>query len=229
MPRHARFVLPRVPLHIVHRANNRQPCFLEDVDFRVYLRSIETHAQASSCDVHAYALMTNHVHILITPAAAHSPGQMMKAIAQNFTQYMNRKRGRSGSLWEGRFWSGMVGEGDYLLRCQRYVELNPLFAGMCFRPEDYPWTSFSVNAGLSPRTFVRPHKGYLWLGNSDEERLQLYRSFMANHPSDREREEIQAAVKGGFAWGGAEFLDTVTQQCGAGAVRRRGRDRKDED
>ena len=229
MPRHARFVLPRVPLHIVQRGNNRQPCFFEEVDFRVYLRGIETFAQMAACDVHAYALMPNHVHMLITPTTAESPARMMKPLAQNYTQYINRRHDRSGSLWEGRFWSGMVGEGDYFLRCQRYIELNPSFAGLCSKPDGYRWTSYAANAGHAPPGFIRPHKSFLWFGTSDEERLQLYRDFMATWPSDQEREEIQAAVKGGFAWGAQDFLDAVFAEFGAAAVRQRGRDRKDED
>lgn len=222
MARHARFVLPGVPLHIVQRGNNRQPCFLEDADYRVYLRFLETYSSAAGCDVHAYALMTNHTHLLLTPERENSPGELMKALAQNFTHYINRRQQRTGSMWEGRYWSGIVGEPDYLMRTQRYIERNPLDAGMCDVPEAYPWTSYPANAGAVPSTLLKPHAYYLGMGTTDEERFASYRSFVASPPNSRECLEIEAAVKGGFAWGSESFLRKIAEDLGPAVVRKRG-------
>ena len=222
MPRHARYILPNVPLHIVQRGNNKQACFFEDRDFRVYLRSLETHAVQWRCSVHSYALMTNHVHILITPADALGPGRMMKAVAQNFTEYINRARKRTGSLWEGRFWSGMVGEADYVMRCQRYIELNPVEARMVDSPTAYPWTSYHANAGYRDKGFLVTRPEFQGLGESESTRIQRYREYLSVAPSQEECEAIEHAVKGGFAWGGTSFMRDVEQQFGPRSVRKRG-------
>lgn len=223
MPRHARFILPGVPLHVVQRGNNKQPCFFEPADFRVYLRGLETHSGTYACAVHAYVLMTNHVHILFTPATREAPARMMKALGQNFAEYINRRRGRSGSLWEGRFWSGMVGEADYLLRCQRYIELNPVDAGMVRQPGDYAWSSFRSNAGIAHQAWLQPHREFLEFGRSDAQRHARYRDFVSIPPGENECRAIEAAVKGGFAWGDEGFLRTVEDEFGTTAIRKRGR------
>src|SRR5215218_1826175 len=103
----------------------------------------------AQCDVHAFVLMPNHLHLLVTPHEAESPASMMKGLAQNYSQYANRRRERTGSLWEGRFWSGIVGEADYVMRCQRYIELNPTRARLVSSPDQYPWSSFASNAGFA--------------------------------------------------------------------------------
>jgi putative transposase len=225
MPRHARFVLPRVPLHIVHRGNNRQKCFWEDVDRRVYLRLLETHAAMTSCDVHSFVFMPNHVHILITPEDADSPARMMKGLAQNYSQYANRRHRRTGSLWEGRFWSGMVGDGDYVMRCQRYIELNPVRAGLVTAPGSYDWSSFRSNVGLAKELeFLTPHPLFLRLSSNEQERRIHYMEFVAMGSPDGELEEIRAAVKGGFPWGDSAFLQRVEDEFGSRAVRGRSRE-----
>ena len=229
MARHARFILPNVPLHIVQRGNNRQPCFFDEVDHRVYLRALETHAKSYSCAVHAYVLMTNHTHILATPSDREGPARMMKALGQNFTEYINRRRGRTGSLWEGRFWSGMVGDAGYFMRCMRYIELNPVDARMVCRPEDYGWSSYRANAGLAELSWIQPHPDFLHFADDDAARHQSYRAFVSIPPSDEERRAIESAVKGGFAWGGEDFLRMVEAEFGTDAVRKRGRLRPDDD
>lgn len=228
MARHARFVLPGVPLHIVHRGNNRQACFHEEADYRVYLRFLETYSAMAGCDVHAYALMTNHTHLLLTPARNESPAELMKALAQNFSHYINRRRGRTGSLWEGRYWSGIVGEPDYLLRTYRYIDRNPVDAGICASPEAYPWTSYGTRPGAIPQ-FIKHHPVYLGLGENEKERRDCYRKFIATPPTSRESLEIEMAVKGGFAWGSETFLDRLATELGPDAVRRRGSQRNPDD
>ena len=201
MPRHARLQLAGVPLHVVQRGNNRSPCFFADQDYRVYLRQLETLALRFQCRVHAYALMTNHVHLLLTPAENDSTSLLMKHLGQNYVQYVNRTRGRSGTLWEGRFKSSLVQQQRYLLRCQRYIELNPVRAGMVSHPREYPWSSYRANCELRASTLVAPHDTYLALGPTREARAMAYRHLFQSCLSDEDLHEIRSAARGGFALG----------------------------
>ena len=142
MPRRPRVVLPHIPLHLIQRGNNRQVCFVADEDYRFYLEWLKEFAGKTGCRVHAYVLMTNHVHLLISADRGESPGVLMKALGQRYVQYFNRTYRRSGTLWEGRYRSCLTQAEDYLLACQRYIELNPVRAGMVEHPADYPWSSY---------------------------------------------------------------------------------------
>lgn len=154
MPRRARLLLPGVPLHIIQRGNNRQACFFGDDDYGFYLDWLTEHARKTGCKVHAYVLMTNHVHLLLSSSKPEGAGALMKALGQRYVQYVNRTYHRSGTLWEGRFRSCLVQEEAYLLACQCYIELNPVRAGMVRRPGDYRWSSYRAN-GLGECVFRR--------------------------------------------------------------------------
>jgi putative transposase len=134
MPRRARIPLPNVPIHLIQRGNNRQPCFFADEDYRRYLDWLTEYAGKTGCRVHAYVLMTNHVHLLLSCDRADAGGALMKSLGQRYVQHVNRVYRRSGTLWEGRFRSCPVQEETYLLACQRYIELNPVRANMVARP-----------------------------------------------------------------------------------------------
>ncbi len=211
-------------MHVVHRGNNRQRTFLEEVDYRVYLRSLETQAGAEGCDVHAFVLMGNHVHLLLTPKTEDAPARFMKAVAQNFTQYVNRRYRRTGSLWEGRYWSGLVCGDDYFLRCQRYIERNPSRAGIVRAPEDYAWSSCSSNLGaVETSRLATPHAAFLALGTDAHERFERYRQFISLDSPKSEVDEIRDAVAGGFAWGPKEEIERLVAILGPRISRSRGR------
>ena len=140
MPRRARLTLPNIPLHLIQRGNNRQACFFADEDYRFYLDWLAEHAGKTGCQIHAYVLMTNHVHLLLSAETAQAAGALMKALGQRYVQYVNRTYQRSGTLWEGRFRSCLTQDETYLLACQRYIELNPVRAGMVAHPADYRWS-----------------------------------------------------------------------------------------
>ena len=142
MPRRARLVLPNVAVHIIQRGNNRQACFYTDDDYRFYLHWLDKSAEKAGCHVHAYVLMTNHVHLLISGQHGNSAAALMKALGQRYVQYVNRTYRRSGTLWEGRFRSCLTQEETYLLACQRYIELNPVRANIVAHPAEYPWSSY---------------------------------------------------------------------------------------
>ena len=222
MPRRARIRFADVPLHIVQRGNNRAACFFNEKDYRFYLYQLEALARRFECSVHAYALMTNHVHLLLTPRGLEGASLLMKHLGQRYVQYVNRAYARSGTLWEGRFKSGLVQSHRYFLLCQRYIELNPVRAGMAMQPDEYPWSSYRANGGLSPSSFVVPHECYLALGESPSQRVAAYRELFRIAINDKELGEIRSAANGGFALGDRRFSDEMSLLLG----RRVGRQRR---
>ena len=141
MPRRPRVNLIGHPQHIVQRGHNRTACFFSDEDYHCYLHWLKDAAAKYGCDIHAYALMTNHVHLLVSPRQADSITWMMQSLGRHYAQYLNRTYKRSGSVWEGRFKASVIQAEDYLLTCYRYIELNPVTANMVDDPADYRWTS----------------------------------------------------------------------------------------
>jgi putative transposase len=220
MPRRARIALPGVPLHLIQRGNNRQACFFAEDDCRFYLDWLAEYAPRCGCRLHAWGLMTNHVHLLLTPEAEDSAARLMKALGQRYVQYVNRTYRRSGSLWEGRFRSCIVGEEAYVLGCQRYIELNPVRAGMVEHPAEYPWSSYRANArGEAGRVPLSPHPLYLALGRDDNARLAAYRELFRHELEPGLVDEIRLATNGNFALGSAAFQEQVTAALGRRASR----------
>jgi len=156
--------------------NNRQACFFADQDYQFYLQCLSEAASKHSCAVHAYVLMTNHVHLLLTPATEDGPSRLMQSIGRRYVQYVNYSYRRSGTLWEGRFSASVVHAEDYLLGCYRYIELNPVRADMVSAPEQYRWSSHRIHIGLSPKRFIVDHPLYEALGAGDEQRHKAYRA-----------------------------------------------------
>ena len=141
--RRPRLMLANVPLHIISRGNNRQACFFADDDYQFYLDWLQQYAIATGCRIHAYVLMTNHVHLLLSSLERDGVDALMKALGQRYVQYVNRTYRRSGTLWEGRYHSSLTQEENYFLACQRYIELNPIRAAMVAHPAEYRWPSGS--------------------------------------------------------------------------------------
>ena len=175
MPRRPRLMLPDTPLHVIQRGNNRQACFFADEDYHFYLDWLGEYAGKSGCRIHAYVLMTNHVHLLLSAEGAEGAGALMKALGQRYVQYVNRTYRRSGSLWEGRFRSSLTQEEHYLLACQRYIELNPVRAGMVEHPGEYRWSSYRANAQGEESPLLTRHETFLALGGDAESRQAAYR------------------------------------------------------
>jgi putative transposase len=205
MPRRARLRLAGLPLHIIQRGNNRTPCFYADEDYALYLYHLGEMAREFHCAVHAYVLMTNHVHLLLTPALSDGPSLLMKHLGQRYVQYVNRTYRRSGTLWEGRFRSSPVQERAYFLRCHCYIELNPVRASMVSHPRDYRWSSFLANAELASSRLLTPHGEYLALGRNDNERAAAYQELFRAELDSAQLHEIRLAANGGFALGNDRF------------------------
>jgi putative transposase len=218
MPRRARLSLPHIPLHIIQRGNNRQACFYADEDYLIYLDWLGEYADKFGCLVHAYVLMTNHVHLLISAERSDAPSALMKALGQRYTQYVNRTYQRSGTLWEGRFRSSLTQDDTYLLTCQRYIELNPVRAGMVAHPAQYRWSSYRANAQGEASTLIRPHALYEALAPEALERQASYSELFQYALEPNMVEEIRRATNGNFALGNQVFSDQITTALGRRAV-----------
>jgi len=229
MPRRLRLRLTGFPLHIGHRGNDRSNCFFEPEHRELFLGLLSELSIKHSCAIHAYVLMTNHVHLLLTPGQPGAASSLMKDVGQRYVQYINRTRARTGTLWEGRFHSSIVDSEQYLLRCYRYIELNPVRAGMVESPGAYPWSSFRANAWGEASTLLVPHPVYQGLGPSPASRRTAYRALFERPLSPEELQEIRSALSGGFVLGSEEFAARIEELSGKRATARRpGRRRKDE-
>jgi len=198
MPRQARLVLPDVALHVRQRGHNRDECFWHDTDRLVYLTLLQQLAERTACSVHAYVLMTNHVHLLLTPRDADSCARLMRNLGQRYVQYVNRRYERSGTLWEGRYRSCLVDSAEYVLACHRYIELNPVRAGMVTAPSAYRWSSHNGNVGTTNSGLLTGHCEYLALSQDDHARRAAYRQLFDQSDDPRFLEAIREATNNGF-------------------------------
>ena len=198
-----------VPQHIIQRGNNRQICFGSDQDLAFYLSCLMEYSVEFSVRIHAWVLMTNHVHLLATPSTDGAVSQMMQALGRRYVRYFNRAYERSGTLWEGRFKSSLVQTSQYLIQCQRYIELNPVRAGMVNEPADYPWCSYQCSALGIPSELFTPHEVYLALGENDSSRRQNYREIFKAHVEPELMTDIRNAVNQGMALGSEQFKEEL--------------------
>lgn len=175
MPRKTRFNLPGYTQHIIQRGVDREPCFFRDDDHRFYLKCLHDACVRYCCAVHAYVLMTDHVHLLITPENAQGVSKAMQTLGRNYVRYFNAKYGRAGSLWQGRYKSSLVQDDQYFLLCSLYIEMNPVRTGIAIRPGDYVWSSYRSNALGEKTDLVTPHNSYLSLARHPSRRFVNYR------------------------------------------------------
>jgi len=224
MPRRPRLNLARVPLHVIQRGNNRQACFFAEEDYRFYLYWLRKGAQKYGCDIHAYVLMTNHVHLLLTPRGKTSASGLMQSLGRRYVQYVNRIYKRSGTLWEGRFKASLVNAEEYLLLCYRYIEINPVRAGMVKDPGAYPWSSYRSHALGERDELVRDHELYLALGAQAEERQRTYRALFRSQLDEAALTEIRKAASRELVLGNERFRQEIEEALGKRVEpRKRGR------
>jgi putative transposase len=223
MARLPRLDLPGIPQHVIQRGNDRQPCFAADDDFLHYRQELGEAARRFGCALHAYVLMTNHVHLLVTPPEVGAVSRMMQALGRRYVACFNARYRRTGTLWEGRFKAGLVDSERYVLTCYRYIELNPVRAGMVASPERYRWSSFPHNAlgALDPR--ITPHPGYEALV-AGAIGCAAYRALFADAIRDEDIEAIRCHTQQQRAWGSRRFQTQIEALAGRTAsVRARGR------
>ncbi len=209
MSRFPRPILVNVPLHIVQRGNNRNPCFFCREDYRTYLDMLETAAAEFPCVLHAYVLMPNHVHFLISPQHVTGPAAMMKRVGQRYVQFINRKYGRFGTLWQGRYHSSLVDTERYFLACQRYIELNPQRAGLVSHPVDYEWSSYRVHAHGEESRIVVPHDIYMNIGNAKGDRESAYRALFNEAIPQPILDQVRRATNSNGVCGSTEFSESI--------------------
>lgn len=214
MPRRARLSLPGIPWHIIQRGNNRSACFFAEEDYRFYLDNLAELAEKFDCQVHAYVLMTNHVHLLLTPKNKDSASLLMKNLGQRYVQYVNRTYHRTGTLWEGRFRSCLTQTDDYVLACYRYIELNPVRANMVKTPDDYKWSSYAINALGAENALIKPHDEYVRLSSNKDMRLQFYRGLFSSNTEVEVDNDIRLATNGNYVLGNKRFQEEIAQMVG---------------
>lgn len=214
MARLPRLEIPGIPLHIIQRGNNRAACFFGDVDRRFYLKCLAEAARRRNCAIHAYVLMGNHVHLLATPHEPGAAAAMLQDVGRRYVRIINTIHGRSGTLWEGRFKSSLVDSENYLLTCHRYIEMNPVRAGVTEGPRAYPWSSHGHYACGKPDKLITEHPIFAGLGASDTERRASF-SALFNEQLDAETlSSIRDCANTGSALGSEAFLTRMEHHLG---------------
>jgi putative transposase len=214
MARHPRLILPGVALHVIQRGNNRNACFAGDADYLTYLAHLRYLSRKYQCELHAYCLMTNHVHLLLTPQESEGCSLLMRDLGRSYVRYFNRRHDRTGTLWEGRFRSCMVESAAYVLACYRYIELNPVRAGMVDHPSAYPWSSHAVNAGMRADPAVLPHSEFTALAADNEKLRASYRGLFEQSFDDALLKSIRDATNGGYPLVSDAFKSRLTAAPG---------------
>ena len=215
MPRKPRFFLPDIPVHIVQRGHSREAVFFEDGDYRSYLDWLAEAAERFDCAVHAYVLMTNHIHILATPRKSDSVSRLMQYVGRQYVPYINYIYGTSGSIWEGRFKASLIHDEQYLLTCMRYIELNPVRANMTAGPGQYRWSSYRANAQGKADELITPHALFTALGRSRASRREAYRTLFKAHVEETDLKDIRAAWQTGTPLGHDYFREEIERKLGS--------------
>ena len=214
MPRKTRMYLPGVPAHVVQRGHNRDACFYAEEDFRFYRQVLGEGLKRYGAELHAYCLMTNHVHLLLTPKHTDSISRLMQHVGRQYVQYINKTYRRSGTLWEGRHKGSLVDAENYLLSCYRYIELNPVTACMVDQPEQYPWSSFRTNALGESDELVTAHPLFLALDREETKRRQAYRDLFRFSLPDELRNEVADCLSASQLLGRSRFKEQVESTLG---------------
>lgn len=212
MARLPRLTVPGYPHHIIQRGNNRQPILVDDADRERLLAELRQHAGAQQVAVHSYVLMDNHLHLLATPATADGVPRMMQGLGRAYVRWFNRRHGRSGTLWEGRYRSTLIEAERYLLACMVYIDLNPVRAGMVAAPADYPWSSHAHCVGLRVDPLVTPHPLYWALGNTPFAREHAYAQLVQSGLAPDQQARLASAAHSGWALGEADFVTELQRR-----------------
>ncbi len=222
MPRKPRFIIPGVPVHVVQRGRSKEPVFYNEVDYQVYLKWLKEAAERYHCQIHAYVLMTNHIHLLSTPKEESGITRLMQYLGRHYVPYINQTYGGSGSIWEGRYKASLVQEETYLLACMRYIELNPVRANMVKAPGQYRWSSFHRNGEGENDDLLEAHNLYQSLGETDKARQTAYKALFELSIESIEINDIRKAWQTGTPLGNDYFRKKVESKlgCKVGQARR---------
>ena len=212
MARLPRLFIKDCPQHLIQRGNNRQAIFFADEDYTVYLDKLKDFSEKYQVKVHAYVLMTNHVHLLVSTEHEGAISKMMQSIGRYYVLYINKTYQRTGTLWEGRYKSTLVDSDNYLFTVMRYIEMNPVRAGMVEHPVDYPWSSYQANALGKSIRLLTPHEQYMQLGDTFTERCSRYVGLFDAYLSDNTLELIRTSTNKAWVLGSERFKRQVETQ-----------------
>jgi len=214
MPRQPRFWFPGAVLHVVQRGNNRTGVFADDADRRFYLRCLADAATAHGVAIHAYVLMTNHIHLLVSPETSESMPRTMQSLGRRYVRWFNHFHDRTGTLWEGRYKSALVDSDAYLIACMRYIEANPVRAGMVAASGEFAWSSYRANGHGHADSLVTQHSVYASLGSTPASRQAHYRRIFGSALDEDEQRTIRDATRFEWVIGSATFCRTVQSVAG---------------
>jgi putative transposase len=212
MARLPRLTLAAHPHHVIQRGNNRQPICLDSADFQALKDVLAACAQRYQVAVHAFVLMDNHFHLLLTPPTDDALPKMMQALGRSYVRYFNDRHQRTGTLWEGRYKSTLIESEPYLLACMVYIDLNPVRAGLVATAADYPWSSHAHYAGTGSDKLLTPHPLVWGLGNTPFAREAAYAQLVQAGLTSVQQSALTEAVLRGWALGGGEFLDALQKE-----------------
>jgi putative transposase len=196
-------------VHVIQRGNNRNVIFTSDRDIAIYAHYLHEGARKFQIQVHGWVFMTNHVHLLMTPSQDDSISKLFQFLGRLYVRYFNFTYSRTGTLFEGRFRSSLVQQDRYFLACLRYIELNPVRAGITLRPEYYKWSSYTAHATSVRPSIWTPHKTYLNLGKTSGQRRKRYRELIQSAVNQDDLRKIRHSVNSGLTLGSAEFREQV--------------------
>ena len=214
MARKPRNYIADIPCHVVQRGNDRQATFYTNADYGVYLESLRLACEDYECELHCYVLMTNHVHLLLTPRTTDGISKVMQSLGRRYVRYINGRYARTGTLWEGRHHANLIQSTLYLLRCYRYIELNPVRAGIVDHPNKYRWSSYHYHGSGAVSHLIEPHPEYRALGRTDAERQSQYRALMGMDIEAVESDDIRHCIHHGLPLGDARFKEEVETLLG---------------
>ena len=211
MARLSRIVVPNQPLNIMHRGNNRQDIFKSEEDMTRIEEDIAHALFTSGCHLHAYVIMTNHLHLLITPTDKAQLSKFMQTMANRYVRYFNATNNRTGTIWEGRFKSCLVDSENYLFSLHRYIEMNPVKAKMVKNIADYPWSSYRYNALGKKNSLITMHKLYQDLGENSALRAENYQKIFDTLNTAEQEQQITEATMRGEVYGTSGFHQKISK------------------
>lgn len=214
MPRRPRHFLPGVPVHAIQRGNNRHACFFQERDYIIFLDKLREYSRRCRVNIHSFVLMTNHVHLLLTPDTKNGISDLFQTLGRYYVRYVNSTYRRTGTLWEGRFNASLVCSADYLLTLLQYIELNPVRARMVSHPAEYPWSSYRCHALGKPVKLLTPHPIYLGLGEDRKARQEAYRALFNTRIPELTLDQIRTAATKGWVLGNNTFKLQIEKQLG---------------
>ncbi len=211
MPRQPRYPMTGIPQHVIQRGNNRQTTFFDGPDFSYYRNCLAEALDKHDCQLHAYVLMSNHVHLLVTPQQPTGVAKLMQSVGCRYVRYINERNQRTGTLWESRYKASPVESDRYLLSCYRYIELNPVRAGMVTTPENYPYSSYRHHTSEVRDPLIKEHDLYVRLGVTTAQRQLAYRALFDGHSDEQAIDEIRSCANACLVLGNERFKDKIEE------------------